>query len=924
MTDPFGTEALRTSVLSAWRGSPTRFREDANAEEDLRLGGYRDRLLVELAQNAADAAGAEPGVLRITLVDGELRAANTGAPLTAAGVAALASLRASSKESGVGQFGVGFAAVLAVSDAPRVMSSSGGVEFSASRTRAEVPELASERGGDVPVLRLVWPVTETVPDGFTTEVRLPLKVELSLDDLASEVPDLLLALPGLRRVEVGSQSWERFVTSDGVVTVGSSRWLVERTVGELPAELVAGVEQRPQWTVSWAFPLEGELGEDVLHAPTPTDERLSLPARLIATLPVEPSRRRILPGPAAWSVLDAAAAAYPALVARVPAVERTALVPLPGFPLSEVDDRLRTAVIRELRTAEWLPLASGEWIAPARARVLDVGSEELVDLVEDALPGLLDAELSAPVHARALAALEVPRVTTAEVVAALTEVSGDPGWWHDVYAALSPLAEVDPDVREALASLPVPLADGRVVTGPRTTLIADEPLPGLRVVHPDAVHPLLVRLGAVEAGAAELLADPSLRENVARSLEDAEAGLDGLDLVETVLRLVDRASVRAGEEPWLGALALPDGSGEWHRADELLLPDSPLVGVLEADALPLLSKEVAESYPRSALVAVGVVDGFSVVVDDSPSGPDHDLADESAWWSSVPDEPRRVVAVRDLDLVADWPAALRLLASDPVTWRAVAESDGYTGWWIARYASLGGAAPRSYRLADASLLDGLFDVVPDVELPEHVLRAAGVRSSLEVLDDDDAEFVLDRLGDADRVVADAVVLRAYAALPEGDFAPPSRVRVLSGDVVDADDVVVLDHPWLLGVVPAARVLLADGSEELADLLDLALASEEFDGSPDHVGEVVAWSELGAVRMACELLEVSLPDGVVVVHEALVVDGSRVEWWMADGVPHAADTPEGLARALAWVCGRWGDRHAFAALITDPRAATLLG
>ena len=84
MTDPFGTEALRTSVLAAWRGSPTRFREDANAEEDLRLGGYRDRLLVELAQNAADAAGAEPGVLRITLVDGELRAANTGAPLTAA------------------------------------------------------------------------------------------------------------------------------------------------------------------------------------------------------------------------------------------------------------------------------------------------------------------------------------------------------------------------------------------------------------------------------------------------------------------------------------------------------------------------------------------------------------------------------------------------------------------------------------------------------------------------------------------------------------------------------------------------------------------------------------------------------------------------------------------------------------------------
>ena len=54
--DPFGTARLRRGVLDAWATSPARFREDANAEEDLVLGGYRDRLVVELAQNAADAA----------------------------------------------------------------------------------------------------------------------------------------------------------------------------------------------------------------------------------------------------------------------------------------------------------------------------------------------------------------------------------------------------------------------------------------------------------------------------------------------------------------------------------------------------------------------------------------------------------------------------------------------------------------------------------------------------------------------------------------------------------------------------------------------------------------------------------------------------------------------------------------------------
>ncbi|KOG42368.1 hypothetical protein ADK38_46615, partial [Streptomyces varsoviensis] len=47
--DAFGTGRLRRGVLDAWAASPARFREDANAEEDLALGGYRDRLVVELA-----------------------------------------------------------------------------------------------------------------------------------------------------------------------------------------------------------------------------------------------------------------------------------------------------------------------------------------------------------------------------------------------------------------------------------------------------------------------------------------------------------------------------------------------------------------------------------------------------------------------------------------------------------------------------------------------------------------------------------------------------------------------------------------------------------------------------------------------------------------------------------------------------------
>ncbi|MFC7718685.1 sacsin N-terminal ATP-binding-like domain-containing protein [Nonomuraea recticatena] len=185
--DTFGTDRMRAAVLTAWKASPARFREDANAEEDFALGGYRDRLIVELAQNAADAAlrAGVPGVLRLELRDGVLTAANTGAPLDAAGVEGLSTLRVSAKRDHVGaagRFGVGFAAVVSVCDAPSVGSrSTGAVRWSREETTAVVaaePVLAGElanREGHVPLLRLPFPDSFEVPEGFETLVRLPLR-----------------------------------------------------------------------------------------------------------------------------------------------------------------------------------------------------------------------------------------------------------------------------------------------------------------------------------------------------------------------------------------------------------------------------------------------------------------------------------------------------------------------------------------------------------------------------------------------------------------------------------------------------------------------------------------------------------------------------------------------------------------------------
>ncbi|MDQ3764207.1 MAG: ATP-binding protein, partial [Actinomycetota bacterium] len=764
-TDPFGTAALRAGVLAAWRGSPTRFREDANAESDLALLGYVDRLLVELAQNAADAAqrAGRQGHLRVTVERGELRAANTGAPLDRAGVAALAALRASAKRAGnsVGRFGVGFAAVLGVTDAPRVISRFGGVEFSAQRTVHAVagdPALCAElrrRGGRPPVLRLVWPADGDPPPGFDTEVQLPLRAGSDPDALlavfAEEAGDLLLALPWLHRIDIGNRVLRREGEDPVLVHDGSRlrRWHVVRRGGLLPEDALAGLgpEARPEWSLCWALPVGPNgvplpLTGEVLHAPTPTAERLTLPARLIGTVPVDSSRRHVHPGPAVDLLLDIAALAYPELAAALAPDQRTALVPAPGFPASEVDAALHDAVLAALRHARWLPGASGGEVVPADALVLDVPLPELAELLVEVTPNLLDAELAAPAHTAALAALGVDRLRPAAIADLLAGLDRPPSWWQRCYAALTPLLDADPAAREELGALPVLLADGRTVTGPRGTLLGDIPVTGamteqLRLVHPDAAHPLLERLGARPVGPAELL--ETLRPAIERSVDDAEDGLDVTGLAQAVLSLAGQLTPVASDaaaRSWLGALALPDDSGAPRRADELVLPGSALRGLLAPDApLGVLSPAIAAGELDAALRAVGVLDSFAVLDDPHPDGPDHELDGEEQWWAeSGGDRPARLLAVRDLDLIDDgcWPAALRQIAADPAGCAALRQPGGYTGWWLARHARLGGHPPPHWRLAGAVALEGLYDVVPVPDTDEALLAAAGVRTGLRI------------------------------------------------------------------------------------------------------------------------------------------------------------------------------------------------
>ncbi|MFD5287747.1 sacsin N-terminal ATP-binding-like domain-containing protein [Streptomyces rochei] len=1014
--DPFGTARLRRGVLDAWVTSPARFREDANAEEDLVLGGYRDRLVVELAQNAADAAARAgvPGRLRLTLRDGVLVAANTGAPLDAAGVESLSTLRASAKRDAgpgaVGRFGVGFAAVLAVTDEPAVVGRHGGVRWSLAEARGlagdtalHSPGLGDEirrRDGHVPLLRLPFPAEGSAPSPYDTAVILPLRDTAAADlaeRLLNAVDDaLLLALPGLEEVvvETGDETRTLARRSEGPLTVvedsreGTTRWRTSAAHGPLTPDLLADrpVEERlrPHWSVTWAVPVDADGGParprtgPVLHAPTPSDEPLGVPALLIASYPLDSTRRHAARGPLTDFLTERAADAYAGLLADWRPVGAGLVDLVPG-PLGkgELDGALRRAILERLPRTAFLPPAVPpreddpdlpESLRPRDAEVVEGAGADTVRVLAEVLPTLLPAGLERRVELRTLGVARVPLTDAIDRLAGLEKA---PDWWRRLYDSL---AGVDPD---RLTGLPVPLADGRTTIGPRQVLLPSPDAAsldpevltrlGLKVAHPDAAHPLLEKLGALPATPRAVLTTPQVRAAVAASLDDEggtnweEDTLDADELADTVLGLVRDAGLEPGDEPWLGALALPDEDGELSPAGELVYPDGPFARVMREDELAAVDAELAEKWGPEPLAACGVLVTFAlvratdVVLDPDELEPregdfaepdDPGLLDAVDVWSEdvldrFPDSPvppvaTEIVAVRDLDLVDDdrWPEALAMLSRPPLRDALVQPvrillHDGthevvrpYTAWWLRGHPVLGGRRPAGLRAAGGDpLLRGLYDEADASGFEdEQVLRALGVRTSVAALLDEPggAAELLDRLADPDRPVTAAQLHALYGALADLDpelVTLPDEVRaVVDGrvEVVDAAGAVVVDSPDLLPFtagVPLLPVRPARAAE-LAELFQVRRLSESVTGRVDSEGTEHEVPE--SVRV---LLGARTPASYV-EHEELVVDGVEIDWRLTDdGVLHAA-TLEGVAAGLAWAAGQWPRRFEVAALLED--------
>src|SRR3954453_8040163 len=1003
--DVFGTTGIRERVLAGWAAAPVRFREDANAEEELALGGYVDRLVIELAQNAADAAAraGTPGRVLYEFRDNTLVVANTGAPLNADGVESLAPLRASAKRapsvgedlppgSGsdprqpgkaggggewvppVGRFGVGFSAVLAVTDEPVVLSRSGGVRFTKADTAAAIADLGSasldtelrRRDGQVPVLRLPFEADGEPPAGYHTVVILPLRDDAAVAlvrRLLSEADDaLLLALPSLERIEIETDDEHRVL--EGV----QSRWWIHRAAGvfaapereQLLADRPTEERARPSWSVVWALPRNPvDDAPNVVHAPTPTDEPLSLPALLLATFPLDSTRRHVAKGALTDRLMREAAVAYGELLQdRVHAGDDVLQLVPTGLPAGALDRMLRDEILRVLPSAQLVRgVADGAVLRPRDAVVVEGADDAFNEVLAPIVPGLIRARRE---DRPALDALQVRRLELAEVV---DQLGGEqsPAWWRALYNSLAGMV-TDALISESLGTLPVPLADGRLVRGARGLLLPGPEIPvdilaafgeyGVRVVHPDAVAPALERLGAIPATPRSLLEDSAVRTAVEHSA-DAD---NPAAIAHAVLSLVAADPAQADGLWWLSDLVLRDAAGELVPANALVVEGSDAHSVLEADEGAPVAHDVLDRYGLPALEAVGVLASLGVVtaadvtLDQLPASL-QDLDGIEDWaYDVAPDGSRHgatvgeLTAIRDLDWITEnsWPKVLEMLGSSPELRRALVTQvrvigpddrplgvPSYAAWWIREHVVLDDGEPLAGRAdPDAEpVLASFLDEAPawTAGLDPEVRTAVGLVREVNDLDADGTGLVLERLSDPGREVDEVSILRLWRRLGTLALFPadaPEQVRALGNDgltrVIGADRAVVVDGPmWLqredLGGFVVGAGAAADG---LSDLLDVPLAHEVAEGKVAGTGVPAEVPPI--VRELVPQVPARWWE-----HEQLTVDGVEVSWWVdAEGAPHAA-TFDGLAKALAWAGGRGDQGPVIRGVLNEPARTTEL-
>lgn len=392
-------ETKRQSRLAAYRNEPADIHEHAGVEETVEAGGYGYRQVLELVQNGADAIreAIDDGLdcdARIEVVLGErhLYVANTGAPLSEAGVVALLQSHSSPKRGNqIGRFGLGFKSLLRLGGYLDIFSRSGSLRFDPERCRQEIRQTFQlDAAAPAPGLRLAWALNrdqEEAADprlkGFawaTTIVRaeiLNADIRPHLQDEIRNFPSpFLLFLPtavaleldageGKPRTILREPNGEDIVLSEGD---RSSRWRVfehpDVSITDEAAKADAThLHVRNVVPLTWAMPLDSrheDMGRFWAFFPTQTLSRL--PGILNAPWKLNSDRNGLIPGEWNKALMREAAKLVAEHLPQLATPDDPGRV-LEAFPRQVRQDEIAKSLVdalwTELKQAEIIPDGNG-------------------------------------------------------------------------------------------------------------------------------------------------------------------------------------------------------------------------------------------------------------------------------------------------------------------------------------------------------------------------------------------------------------------------------------------------------------------------------------------------------------------------------------------------------------------------------------
>lgn len=286
-----------TACLRVYLEDPARIEEDAAIELSYAEGGYRRSQLFELMQNATDALRGSCGRIQVILTGSALYLANEGSPFTVRGATTvLASHLSRKSEDDIGQFGLGFKSVLAVTNSPAIFSRSGSFAFDREWAKQRIID-AHLSASRYPVLRLARPldpvdaatrdpILAQLMHWAATVVRLPLirRRDFLAQDMRNFPAHFMLFASQVTELSLEDREANEFRTIrlEGtgehlrlIDNEAQTSWLVvrKRHVPSAAALRDAGeLARRSTVEVAWAAPAErknrSSLGEFWAHFPT--------------------------------------------------------------------------------------------------------------------------------------------------------------------------------------------------------------------------------------------------------------------------------------------------------------------------------------------------------------------------------------------------------------------------------------------------------------------------------------------------------------------------------------------------------------------------------------------------------------------------------------------------------------------------------